>query len=315
VGKLGPREDIDAGLPEILKTEREPGNKVTTIGNYLNVLKQTKHRLGNEVNLALRNTVKVGDKDVPLSGVEADTTSISDRIRNIESQHPTWEETHPEKLKYLKQRGLMYESKPHSYGWLFARRQELNDELSRFYSLQTTGEKEDFLYRHPNLEADKAEADAIRDLIYPEMDKAAHKPEGYFRNLQRRYGSVISVDNATEKRVEALEAEMRMKRGAPFSERVNVSTYGVPPGRVGMAVHRLHGLVFRPDADSILNHTVKGAFGHSALTGTGRILSSPAFSEVVSLPIRILLEPDETPVGPKTRQLQQTADAYRSASQ
>jgi hypothetical protein len=320
VGKLGPREDIDAGLPEILKTEREPGNKVETIGQYLKVLDQTKRRLGNEVSIALRNPVEVtasdheillSTKKIPLAAVEADTTSISDRIRSIEAEHPTWEERYPEKLKAVKARALSFERKPHTYGWLFAQRQELNDTLAPFYKLASEGEKAEYLDRHPEFAIDKAEADAIRDLIYPQMDKAAGKPEGYFRDLQRRYGSVISVDNATNKHVEALMASARMKRGAPFTERVNVSTYGVPPGRVGMAVHRLHGLVFPPEGETVLNRAVKGAFGHSAVTGAGKVVSAPLTSEILALPIRVLLEPDEIPpVGPKTRKLQQIRDNY-----
>lgn len=317
VGKLGPREDIDPGLPEIIKTEKMPGNKVENIGQYLNVLDQTKNRLGSEVAVALRSPVKVAGQDVPLAAVEADTTPISDSIKLILNDHPTWEKRYPAKYRAVKERALIFEQGSDTYGNLFAQRKELNDILAPFYSLKTGGEKADYLDRHPEMAIDKAEADAIRDLIYPQMDKAAGKPQGYFRELQRRYGSVISVDNATREQVDALTAAAKRKRGSPFSERVNVSTYGVPPGRVGMAVHRLHGLVFRPEGDEVLSRSVKGAFGHSARTKAGQVISSPAASEVLSLPLRFLAEPSESPpVGPKTRQLQKTADEYRrTASQ
>lgn len=254
-------------------------------------------------------------REIPLAGAEADTTSISDRIKSLASKHPSEEETNPAKLASFKKRALMYESKPHTYGWLFDRRQVLNDELNRFYSLSTPGDKEIFLHNHPDFEADKAEADAIRDLIYPEMDKAARKPIGYYRDLQRKQGAIIAVENATQRRVDDLEAASNVQRGAPLRDRLNVSTYGTPPGRMGLAVHRLHSLVAKPNPVGGLDSAVKGAFGHSGMTAAGRVISSTPSIEIMSLPLRYLLTPDETPTGPKTTKLRRIVDDYRSAAQ
>ena len=89
----------------------------------------------------------------------------------------------PNKLKMFKDRALDYQKNRRSYSWLFDRRQVLNEELNRFYSLATPGEQATYLFQHPGFEADKAEADAIRDVIYPQMDRAAQKPAGYYANL------------------------------------------------------------------------------------------------------------------------------------
>ena len=62
VGNLGPREDIAPALSELQQTERMAGNQVKTVGDYLNVIDQTKNRIGTEVGASLKTPVqtKVG---------------------------------------------------------------------------------------------------------------------------------------------------------------------------------------------------------------------------------------------------------------
>jgi hypothetical protein len=292
-GNLGPGEDVAPALSEIQKTEAMPGNKVKTVGDYLNVLKQTKNRIGTEVSAALKYPVKVAGKDTPLAAVEADTTPIADALESLMGKHPSEAETNPKKLSMFKTRALMYQSKPHTYGWLFDRRQVLNEEINRFYSLATPGEKVTYLFQHPEFEADKAEADAIRDLTYPAMDKAAGKPDGYFRDLQHKYGAIIGVEDATTKNVEKLEAKGRVQRGAPFGERINASTYTSGEGRPGFSLHRVHSLFLRPNPAGSLDSAAKSAFGHSGWSNTGKVLSSTPSIETLSLPLRYLTTPEQ----------------------
>ena len=203
----------------------------------------------------------------------------------------------PAKLERFKARALDYQKNQRSYAWLFDRRQVLNEELNRFYSLPTDGEKATYLSQHPEFEADKAEADAIRDLIYPQMDKAAGKPTGYYADLQRKYGAITRVGNATQKNVEKLAAKGRVQRGGPLSERMSASTYMSGGERPGFALHRLHGVLMKPNPVSKLDAAAKSAFGHSALTKAGSALSSNVGREVLALPLHYLANPD-APVHP-----------------
>ena len=206
-GNLGPREDIAPALSELQKTEKMAGNQVKTVGDYLNVIDQTKNRIGTEVSSSLRIPVQTKVGKMPLGAMEADTTQVSDALTNLAAKHPSEVQMNPAKLQRFKARALDYQKNQRSYAWLFDRRQVLNEELNRFYALPTDGEKATYLFQHPEFEADKAEADAIRDVIYPQMDKAAGKPAGYYADLQRKYGAITRVGNATQKNVEKLAAK------------------------------------------------------------------------------------------------------------
>ena len=197
----------------------------------------------------------------------------------------------------FKDRALDYQKNRRSYSWLFDRRQVLNEELNRFYSLATPGEQATYLFQHPGFEADKAEADAIRDVIYPQMDRAAQKPAGYYANLQRKYGSISRVENATKKNLEKLAAKGKVQRGAPMSERTSLSTYASEGGKPGFSLHRLQGVFAQPNPAGNLDTAAKSAFGHSALTKTGSALSSNVGREVLALPLHYLANPD-APVHP-----------------
>lgn len=297
VGKLGAGEDVAPAMEELTRTERMPGNQIKTVGDYLGVLDQTKKRIGTEVSAALKTPVKT-QEGKPLGSLEADTTSISDRIANLASKHLSEKETNPTKLTMFKNRALSYQTKPHTFEWLFDRRQVLNDELNRFYSLSTPGEKATYLNQHPDFEADKAEADAIRDLVYPQMDKAAGKPAGYYAGLQKKYGSLIGVENATKRNVEKLAASGRVERGAPITERVSGSSYISGEGRPGISLHRLHNVLSKPNPIGKLDSAAKSAFGHSIPTKVGAAIGSDAGVGIMSAPIRYLLDEQEAPRHP-----------------
>ena len=297
VGNLGPREDIQPALQELQQTERQAGNQVKNVGDYLSILDQTKNRIGTEVSASLKTpiTTKVGK--VPLGATEADTTEVSNALSNLATKHPSDVQMNPNKLKMFRDRALDYQKNKRSYSWLFDRRQVLNEELNRFYSLATPGEQATYLFQHPGFEADKAEADAIRDVIYPQMDRAAQKPSGYYANLQRKYGSISRVENATKKNLEKLAAKGKVQRGAPISQRTSLSTYASEGGKPGFSLHRLQGVFARPNPAGALDTAAKSAFGHSALTKTGSALSSNVGREVLALPLHYLANPD-APVHP-----------------
>ncbi len=297
VGNLGPREDIAPALSELQQTEKMAGNQVKTVGDYLNVIDQTKNRIGTEVGASLKIPVQTKVGKVPLGAMEADTTQVSDALTNLATKHPSEVQMNPQKLTRFKARALDYQKNQRSYAWLFDRRQVLNEELNRFYSLPTDGEKSTYLNLHPDFEADKAEADAIRDVIYPQMDKAAGKPAGYYADLQRKYGAITRVGNATQKNVEKLAAKGKVQRGAPLSERTSASTYLSEGGRPGFSLHRIHGIISPANPVKHLDSAAKSAFGHSALTKTGSALSSNVGREVLALPLHYLANPD-APVHP-----------------
>lgn len=291
VGDMHPKA-VQQAFDELQKTEGIPGNKVLTVGDYMNVLKGTKKRLSDEVKGALTAKVRQPQGSFPLGATQADTSKIADAIYDLMGKHPSDATWNTAKLKAWNERASQWLSQPHSFSDVFDRRQVLNEELHKFESL-TPGEKALYASQHPNLALDKAEADAIRDLVYPQMDAAAGKPQGYFRDLQRKYGSVIETERNTQANLRRLEAKGAVARGGPVSERVGASSYMTPGGKPGFSLHRVHGLLSSPEPEKKLSSAAKSAFGHSARTKVGQVLSSNPSIELMSMPLREFFAPEE----------------------
>jgi hypothetical protein len=290
-GNLGPHEEIEPVMDEILRTERMPGNNASTVGGFVDVLNKTKGRIGQEVDMSMRQLVPSGGKMVPLASVETVPAQVSNRLMQLTTAHPSEIELNPAKMRMLRQRALLYQ-KPRSFGWLNDRRIVLNNHLQPFYSIANPADKARFLFEHPELEADKAETDALRDAVYPAMDKAAKKPAGYFENLQRKRGAIMAVDKAVMRNLDELTARTKRAKGAPALEKAGVSAYGTASGKPGFSVHRLTGLVHTPNPLASANKRVASAFGHTAGSKIAKGLSSPAGMDILSLPLRLLATPD-----------------------
>ena len=243
------------------------------MGDYLSILDQTKNRIGTEVSASLKTpiTTKVGK--VPLGATEADTTEVSNALSNLATKHPSDVQMNPNKLKMFKDRALDYQKNRRSYSWLFDRRQVLNEELNRFYSLAILPEnRQRTFFQHPRLSRQtKAEADAIRDVDpIRKMDRAAQKASGILCEPPAQVRlNLKSRERHKKKNLEKLAAKGKVQRGAPMSERTSLSTYASEGGKPGFSLHRLQGVFARPNPAGALDTATKSAFGHSALTKTG----------------------------------------------
>jgi len=298
VGNMHPRR-VEGALDELLKTERMPGNKVLTREDYKNVLSQTKKRLHNEVTDSLSAPVPVPGVrgGAPLGSTPADPTPISDAIYDLMTKHPSNLRWNPSLMRAWSNRASEWMSQPVSYADMFDRRQVLNEGLNRYEAL-TAGEKALYAAQHPEIALEKAEADAIRDVIYPKMDAAAGKPTGYFADLQKRYGSVIETARNSGVNIEDVEKSGAVKRGGGLAERMSGSTYMTGGGKPGFALHRIHRLGLAPRPEAALDKSVKSAFGHSLATKAGKAISSNPSAELMALPLREIANP--APPAPKS---------------
>ncbi len=290
VGDMHPKA-VQQALDELKTTERIPGNKVTTVGDYMNVLKGTKQRLRGEVTDALSAKVPTPNGMLPLGATQADTGEVGLAIQNLMATHPSDVVWNPQQIKKWGQRAAKWSSTPQSYSDIFDRRAVLNEALHKYEAL-TPGEKAVYEAAHPDIALDKVEADAIRDIVYPKMDAAAGKPAGYFRDLQKRYGGVIETERNTMKRINDLQAAGAAARGGPRSARANASSYMTSSGKPGVSVHRIHSFLKAPAPEAVLDSRVKSAFGHSAATTLGDAFSSNPGVEMMSMPLRDFFTPD-----------------------
>ena len=283
---LAPRTELDFVMPEIQAAERS--QPVKTVGDFVKVVGEAKTKIGNEVDTALRNEVNVGSNMVPLSSVQTDVTPIADEIQKVAVAHPSDALANPGKIKAVKDRIKTLYSTPKTYHWLNDRRIVLNDELNRFYSLKTPADKSLYLSQHPHFEIDKAEADAIRDVVYPQMDKAAGKPPGYFASLQRKRGTLKSIESQAQEQVDDLAARSRKARGAPMTDPIRA--YGSSSGHGGFTT-RLGALLGPTNPAKPANRQMARAFVHTPKSKVGEILGTRPGMEVMSLPVRELFAP------------------------
>ena len=289
-------ENLEKVASDLMKAEKASGTKVLNIGDLQTLLNSTKREIGNTVDLAMSQPVKSGGKTVPLREAEANTNPIFNEIHDILSTHPSQAKgavgDNPVWRKAVENRALQY-AKPRTFGELTDRRIILNNRLRALYDLPK-GEQRAYLLAHPNLEIDKVEADAIRDIIYPEMDRASGHPIGYTQALQNKRGAIMSLENAFQTQAKELHMASRKIGGKSIIERGNISTYGTPAsGRPGIAVHRLGSLLVKPDPEAAAGRKVAKAFGNTLLTGkAAEAVTSPVGTEILSLPIRTLFAPD-----------------------
>ena len=185
----------------------------------------------------------------------------------------------------------MQYSKPETFRNLTDRRIILNENLSAMYSLPP-GEQRAYLLAHPELEIDKAEADAIRDVVYPEIDDASGPPLGTTAKLQQRRGAIMGLSNTVQKHLDQLEVKTKTLAGLPVWERGNISTYGTTSGRPGVAVHRLSSLLRTPNPEAAANKRVASAFGHTVGSKIATPLATKPGMDVMALPFRYLAAPE-----------------------
>ncbi len=315
-GGIGAHDNnaLESVFQDIAMTERLQGNKATTVQGFVNVLNQAKRNIGNEVDLSMAQKVSRGDKMVPLGDAEANTAPIAERIKELIAAHPSrikWDKTG---LTNIKKRAMQY-SKPETFRNLTDRRIILNENLSAMYSLPP-GEQRAYLLAHPELEIDKAEADAIRDVVYPEMDHASGRPLGTTAKLQQRRGAIMGLSNTVQKHLDQLQVKTKTLAGAPVWERGNISTYGTTSGRPGVAVHRLSSLLRTPNPEKAANKRVASAFGHTVGSKIATPLATKPGMDVMALPVRYLAAPEAPLEAPEEEeQMPSISDLRQQAGQ
>ena len=295
-GGLGPTDTkgIESVMSDLVKAEKKAGNQVLTIGDFHTLLNTTKREIGNEVDLAMAQKVNRNGQMIPLGNAKANTNPVFTRIHDLLAAHPSEASgavaDNPVKRKAIEHRALQY-AMPRTFRELTDRRIILNNRLAAMYDLPK-GEQRAFLLGHPELEIDKAEADAIRDVIYPEMDIASGRPLGTTEALQKKRGAIMSLENAFETRIGKLHADTRDIAGHSWWERGNVSTYGTTSGKPGIALHRLGSLVHKPNPEANASAKVARAFGNKLTTKAEKGLTTPVGTEILSIPLRSLFNPE-----------------------
>lgn len=288
-------------ISDLIATEKNGQGKALTVKDLFNVVHSAKSDIGQTVDLqyALPAVGKNG-KTMLLGQVSPNPDPIINAINSKFSSSPSVtvlakiNPAGPEAayLQRLKNEALNYSKHNWTYSELADRRIHLNEEIGAIYALPP-GEKRVAMLASPDLAYKQAEADAIRDITYPEMDRLAKQPLGTTRAMQEKRGALMSIENEIHHHLGDLQTKVARAQGANPWDKINASGYITSSGKPGGAVHRVTSLVHTPNALARADKQVAKAFGHGIGPNARRLASTPSGMEIMSLPLREYYNPSK----------------------
>ncbi len=268
-------ESVDAGkqirsvLPDLDRASA--GSAPNTVGELLETVNKAKQQLGNESGAAM----------MPLRGKQIVPIDISNAIKSHITPDMQMTQAGRQQAAALMRAATDYQ-RPWTFEQLDAARVNANARLGTFFE-KGGGAKYADIKNDVGVAVDREVARGVQDAIYPEMDKIAGKPKGYFADLKQRHGALISLGNALDENAKALATRTAKIKGSPRLSTENVSAYGHPASAPGISVHKLQNMIVRPNPLGQANAAVNRSF-------SGRPTAQAA---IYSLPVRELLIQNE----------------------
>ncbi len=277
-------ETMDAGkqvkavLPYLDASASKPP---ATVGELLENVKAAKNKMNGEVGQAI----------LPIRGKQMVPIPIADAIKSHITPDMQMTQGGREMASALQKAAVDYQ-RPWNYEQLHAARVNANARLRSFFKKGSGGQYGD-MKTDVGVIVDRELARGVQDIVYPEMDKAAGRPAGYFSNLLNRQGTLIQLGESLDQNAKAFATRTAKIKGSPRFSTENVSAYGHPATAPGISIHKLQNALVRPNPLARANAAVarsSGAFGGTPISHAG----------IYSLPVRQLLLQDEEPLPPKT---------------
>lgn len=208
-------EAIGGTIEDIEKTIHANPGTPRTVQGFLDTVNRAKDAMNAESKAAM----------APLMEKPVMPTGIADRIRSLITPNMEKTEVGRAEARSILKAAKEFD-KPWTYGELDAERMSVR---SRLNTLKQMGEVAQYTAKKAS--RSKAIDDAIerglRDQIYPTMDQAAGKPEGYFANLKGRQSDLITLQSILDKRVSDLGGKQAVSEvTSPFgSENISLSAH------------------------------------------------------------------------------------------
>lgn len=125
------------------------------------------------------------------------------------------------------------------------------------------------------LAIDNAINAALRDTVYPEADRLAGKPEGYFESMKQQQANLIRLESLLNQRIDTLKGQSRVSHGEGFLSRlkggVAVSSSGKPHGYIANLANAVHP----EDVLAEANKATKRGFSKGSPTSKAIVMSYP----------------------------------------
>jgi hypothetical protein len=275
---------VKAVLPDLDRASRSTPPK--TVGDLLQTVNQAKKDMNTESGLAMQ----------PLKGKQYVPTQIADAIKRRITPDMDMTPGGRQAKSALLESAKDFE-KPWTYEQLDQYRMNQNPEVAGVLTMNPA-DRAAYLRANPDVAAKMEAVNAIKDIVYPAMDKAAGKPAGYFANLKGRQSTLIEMEKALNTQVNSLATRTAKIKGSPRFSTENVSAYGHPASAPGLSIHKLQNAIVRPNPLGQANAATARAF-------SGRPAPTAA---IMSLPVReLLLLPQQEAQPPQNRKEALTA--------
>lgn len=274
-------DDLEGEITKLPPKER-------TVEGFLKSVNSRKDAMNAESGAAMLPIA--GKQTVP----QGPAQNIQGLIRSYMSNTPAGRA----QRQYLMKRAAEFQ-KPWTYRQLDELRTDLSSSLAKHNAklpvAKYAAEKGDL-----DVAIDNAVLDGLRDTVYPEMDRAAGKPAGYFEDLKGRQSSLITLQEVLDKRIRDLKGSQAISEVAPRFGSENVSVYAHPGSMPRAVIHGIRQAVAPTrELEAASKHVAK------------------AFPAVDSLPYQILFSGETRAAnlkGPKQQELEKTADDARNGS-
>jgi hypothetical protein len=128
---------------------------------------------------------------------------------------------------------------------------------------------------------DRAIANTVRDMVYPEMDRLTGKPAGYFRDLQNRVGNLFRLQSDAKEFATAVHQKSMIAKGSTPLERLRPGAAMSARGGVHGFISNIPSLFRAPDPEAEANTAIRSGYG------IRQSIQPPP--EALSLPVTALL--------------------------
>lgn len=269
--------EVQAVLPDLAEAAKGKGPP-KTVGALSENINAAKANSSSEVGRAMFN----------LRGEKFSTQPIADAIKSHITPEMEMTKDGQAMAKALNKAAAEYTEKAWTAEQLHFKRIRANADLASFYKKGTIGQYGD-VKTNVGVMVDKAVGDTIRDIMYPEMDRAVGAPPGYYRSLLTRHGTLIEMGDAVSEQATALAAKTAKIRGGPRLGE-NVSLYQSHMGVPGVSAHKIQNIFKHQNPLAKANAAVSRAY-------SGRPVPKAIIN---SLPVRnLMLLPQVEPLPPK----------------
>jgi hypothetical protein len=265
-------------LPDLIQLEKR--YPVHDTKDLANLVTQLKRETGQQVDAAYAQPIMQGGRRIPLGKAMANTTDIVQRLDGVLSNLRINPDINAAAIRQVEKIRTLAMT-PRTYEQLADWRISINREIGAFYELNP-GAKSIAMSTNPDLAAKKEVADAIRDITYPEMDRAMGAPGGTTAVLQKKRGIAMDMENQVlQHRKNLLTASSRARGESPL-KRGNASIYVTGSGRPGGALHKVKSIFHAPDVMSDADKRAASAFGNTWPQKVARGVTHPAVMRTVT---------------------------------